>query len=197
MPDRLRETLSKTLAGYVAARGTERIGKSSPMWQQLTQVGPWLASTDLLRAHGRIAVKVSAGQGAWARIPWIACLHQDVTTTTRDGVYVIYLFRADMSGVYLTLNQGVTRPIERLGKIGGLAAVTERAAKLRGRLGELADAGFELGEPIDLRSDYVLAQQYTASTIAHKLYEGGRVPADAVLLGDLRVALEAYEGLVG
>lgn len=191
----LAAAVTATLGTYANARRTERIGKSSPTWQQLMAVGPLLRNTAVLRAHPRVAVKVSAGQGAWARIPWIAFLHGNVTTTTREGVYVIFLFREDMSGVYLTLNQGVTEPIKRLGKDAGILAVRERATRIRDKVRDLEDIGFELDAPLDLRSDYVLAQRYTVSTIAHKLYERGAVPEDDVLLGDVARLLCVYERL--
>ena len=31
-----------------------------------------------------------------------------ITDTARQGFYIVYLFRSDLSGVYLSLNQGVT-----------------------------------------------------------------------------------------
>ena len=40
------------------------------------------------------------------------------TVSTQQGVYGVWLFRKDMTGVYLTLNQGVTEPYKRLGTAG-------------------------------------------------------------------------------
>ena len=44
-----------------------------------------------------------------------ALLDDRETDTTQHGVYVVFLFRQDMSGVYLTLAQEVTEPRKRLG----------------------------------------------------------------------------------
>jgi len=60
-----------------------------------------------------LLVKGSIGQGNWAAIPWLAILDRRITTSTTHGLYVVFLFRSDMRGVYLTLNQGVTRFRER------------------------------------------------------------------------------------
>ena len=46
------------------------------------------------------------GRGQWATIPWVAVIDKNLTTTVSQGVYIVYLFCADGSGVYLTLNQG-------------------------------------------------------------------------------------------
>jgi hypothetical protein len=155
-----------------------------------------LAATELVRAHPRVTVRASAGQGAWARIPWIALLHADAATSTRAGVYVIYLFREDMSGLYLTLNQGVTEPIERLGSVVGITAVRTQAQDLRPRLRDLAAHGFDLEPALDLRSTFPAAQHYTASTIAHRVYALEAIPGDAELLADLQHAMHAYQRFV-
>lgn len=54
-------------------------------------------------------IKGSIGMGNWAKVPWLAIMNKDITTTTQEGVYVVYLFSQDMERVYLTFNQGVTR----------------------------------------------------------------------------------------
>jgi len=54
-------------------------------------------------------IKGSIGMGNWAKVPWLAIMNKDVTNTTQEGVYVVYLFSQDMERVYLTFNQGVTR----------------------------------------------------------------------------------------
>jgi len=45
---------------------------------------------------------------AWADVPWIAILDPEVTESTQNGYYVVYLFSVDMKRVYLSLNQGIT-----------------------------------------------------------------------------------------
>ena len=125
MSNPLRDAINDVLGGYVHARGHERIGRSSPTWERIMSIPQILAVTDVACSRPRVTVRASAGQGGWARIPWIALLHGDATNTTRAGIYVIYLFRADMSGVYLTVNQGVTEPLSRLGTSAGLAWVRD------------------------------------------------------------------------
>lgn len=53
-------------------------------------------------------IKGSAGQGNWAIIPWVSIMDPNITNTTQKGFYIVYLFKEDMEGVYLSLNQGVT-----------------------------------------------------------------------------------------
>ena len=48
----------------------------------------------------------SLAQGKWAERPWLRIFHPKETTPAQQGTYVVYLFAADMSRVFLTLNQG-------------------------------------------------------------------------------------------
>lgn len=56
--------------------------------------------------NGKIKVKGSCGQGQWAEVPWIAFLHSEITDSTQHGCFVVYLFKANMDGLYISLNQG-------------------------------------------------------------------------------------------
>lgn len=40
-------------------------------------------------------VKGSVGAGRATKTPWIAILDKDITTTTREGVYIVFLFSSD------------------------------------------------------------------------------------------------------
>ncbi len=60
-------------------------------------------------------VKGSCGASNKAEIPWIGIFNTDITTTAQYGIYVVYLFKADMSGFYLCLGQGITN-FEKFGK---------------------------------------------------------------------------------
>src|SRR5205814_9817069 len=98
-----------------------------------------------------IKIVGSAGRGNWASIPWIALLDPRETDTTQKGVYIVYLFRGDMSGVYVTLNQGVTE-LKDLSAQAQMQELGRRAELVRGRVPELAAAGFALDKNIELRS---------------------------------------------
>jgi hypothetical protein len=58
----------------------------------------------------------SPGAGNWASVPWLSILDKEITQSTMDGFYPVYSFRADMSGVYLSLIQGTTGISQRLGR---------------------------------------------------------------------------------
>jgi len=62
----------------------------------------------LIEHTERYKIAGSPGQGIWANCPWVAIFDSLITDTAHSGYYPVYLFREDMSGLYFSLNQGVT-----------------------------------------------------------------------------------------
>jgi len=194
-PDAIHSAFEDVLIGYWKAKTTEKIGKAHPVCVQLASVARQLSESKQVRRFPGVVTKWSAGQGNWATIPWIAALDSRETVRTSHGVYVVYLFRADMSGLYLTLNQGTTQVQSEFGKEAH-RVLRERAALLRKHASGLPALGFDLTNAIELRNDSALVRGYEAATVAHKLYERSNVPADTRILEDLAVLLDVYDKLV-
>lgn len=139
----------------------------------------------------RYLVEGSAGQGRWARVPWVAVFDRLVTESAQNGFYVVYLVKEDFSGVYLSLNQGVTTVKERYGA-DAKRALRARADDFQARLGRIPD-GFTEGS-IDLATDSSasLGSFYEAGAIFSRYYDRTAVPDDAQLFADLERVLRAY-----
>jgi hypothetical protein len=179
------------LAGYIQAKDT-KISKLSPMWRALQRAHD--ALEELTAEYPHIEVKSSVGKGNWAEVPWIALLDDRITDTTTSGVYVVYLFRADMTGAYATFNQGVTAPKKELGWPAAQRQLAEKASALRGRYAERLKPSFTCADGVDLRSKKGgLGAEYEASTIAWRLYQPGAIPTAAALLSDLYLLLDVYD----
>ncbi|MFP4978265.1 MrcB family domain-containing protein [Paenibacillus sp. CN-4] len=133
-------------------------------------------------------VQGSIGQGNWATVPWLAVLDKRITETTQHGEYIVYLFAEDMSAVYLTFNQGVTKPIQEYGRRGGYAYLRERKQELRDLI---ALVNMNKDENIQL-VDSGLGKDYQASTIAYIKYDRGSVPNDEQLVQDLGNLIDDY-----
>ena len=100
----IREAIAAILAGYGPAK--EQAFTGHPLARAVRHDLP-----DAIRAvipEERYPVEGSSGQGQWAEVPWAAVFDRLITNTARQGFYIVYLFRSDLSGVYLSLNQGVT-----------------------------------------------------------------------------------------
>lgn len=193
--DEIQRALEAVVGRYTRARAYEAFGKQNPLWAEFERVASTLRGSADVARFPNIVIRWSAGQGRWATVPWIAALDSRETSKTSEGVYVIYLFRADMSGVYLTLNQGTSWVMAGYGGSGS-AQLRERAAQLRARAGSLKAAGFDVSEGIDLKSDVPLIRGYQDSTVAYKFYARNQIPDDAALLKDLGAVLAVYDKLV-
>jgi 5-methylcytosine-specific restriction enzyme B len=191
----LNKGLEQALQQYPAARQTPFAG-THPINAVFHSLAQGLQSSSRVKEHPTLHVRFSTGQGNWARVPWIAILDDRATTTIQSGVYCVFLFREDGSGVYLTLAQGVTEPLRRLGAAEGKAELRALARQIRASLGPLEDAGFTLTDDIDLHTGPGLGSNYEVSTIAYKLYERGNVPIDDQLLSDVGSLITSYEQMV-
>jgi len=143
----------------------------------------------------RLLFKGSAGQGNWARGPWIGIFDKLVTASAQSGYYPVYLFREDMTGLYLSLNQGMTEA-KKLYKSDAKTALKSRAANFRAMLGkEIADypeLSIDL-RPSDPTNDTAF---YEAGNICAKFYPLGYLPNEAQLVWDLTNMVQLYEALI-
>lgn len=196
MADELRSRLERVLAEYETARVEQVYGAASPMWSLFKELGERLERTPPVLSRTALSVSWSVGAGSWARVPWISFLDSHETDTTQRGVYPVLLFRQDLTGVYLTLAQGVTEPKKTLGRPAAVAYLQGRAQRVRDRSPELTSWGFALDGNIDLHADPGLGKDYEVSTIAHKLYERGDVPPDDEIIDDLDAILRAYDNYI-
>ena len=186
--------LERIMTNYTHARSSEPFSGGHPIAAAFRDAKSAIDRFTPVKERSSVQVGWSAGQGNWSRVPWISLLDTRETTTTKRGVYCVFLFRQDMSGVYLTYNQGVTEPLEQFGRARGRQVLRERATELRKKSSALQGAGFQLDDRIDLRVKGGIGRDYEDSTIAYKLYEIGRVPSDAELERDLSMVLSAYDG---
>jgi hypothetical protein len=145
-----------------------------------------------LARHPHVQVTWSLGAGSWAKIPWIALIDDRETTSTRRGTYCVFLFPEDLSGVYLTLNQGATDIIKEQGRAEGREALASNAERIRSLVVSLRDCGFSSEPRIDLHTDSPLGRDYEYGTVVHKFYEKGAVPSDELVNRDLDALLDAY-----
>lgn len=191
----LAESIEIILTRYLPARQEGdggQFGKSHHLWAEFERFAQGMRGLDAVRKRPNIEVKWSAGQGNWARVPWVALVDPAETSSIQKGVYVVFLFREDMSGVYVTFNQGVSALKLRHGTRGSREILKERAGLLTPFL-EGEPRGFATGRGIDLRTEASLGRAYEHSTIAYKLYERGSFPSDAEVDADLEVLLNAYD----
>jgi len=178
---------------YQTARENEPFGANNSVWKKFTELEEALKQSGFSLKYPTVKIKWSIGAGNWSAVPWIAFLDSRETNTTQKGIYAVFLFPKDMSGVYITFNQGVTEPINQHGTINGRRILRENAEKLRSDFNFLFQNGFCLDNNIDLRVSQGLGRNYQVSTIAYKLYERTNIPDDKSIIDDIETVLTVYD----
>ena len=188
----IKSAFDHILANYSHAR-FKPFAREAEVWPVFEELAAYFQDRV---SRPTLKVKWSVGKGSWAHVPWIALLDDRETHSTQKGVYPVYLFRQDLSGVYLTLNQGAANAKEQHGTPGSRRILRSRADRLLRdlpALQSLKQIGFVMDQGIDLHTERGPARDYKASVITYKLYRRGALPNDVELLNDLKLLLQAYD----
>lgn len=144
--------------------------------------------------YGDLIIKGSAGQGVWAAVPWIAFFDPLVTDSATYGFYVVYLYSADMTQLYLSLNQGTTAVYHEFGPRYGRQVLQSRADLMFNRVEEHSKP--RMTRSIVLESDGPLARGYEAGHAVGYAYDLTNLPSDAAMAVELANVLRLYRYLV-
>jgi 5-methylcytosine-specific restriction enzyme A len=137
----------------------------------------------------RYKVVGSPGQGQWTECPWIAIFDILITDSAQSGYYPVFLFRADMSGVYLSLNQGVTE-VRDYYKRDAKNVLRLRAQDFRAKIDLASDDLLE----IDLKAKGD-ARFYEDGNIIARYYPTNNLPNEEIIKTDIFRYLNLYEEL--
>ena len=130
-------------------------------------------------------INTGVGIGRPAEVPWISVSPKGSSPTAQTGFYVVFLFAADGSAVYLSLNQGT----ENL----SMKPILKRAADLRVAAGLATD---EIGDAVDLASAVARPRKYEAGNAYARRFGRDDLPADDELLDELQRFLGLLEASV-
>jgi hypothetical protein len=114
-----------------------------------------------------------------------------MTRTAQKGIYIVILFKKDMSGFYLTLNQGITFFQERF-KTKKYEYAHEVAKYFRDQIA-FEGMNFKTNE-IELGSNQQLAKGYIPTTICQKYYDIAFDVSDFFV--DLNKLLNIYNDII-
>lgn len=140
----------------------------------------------------KFKIKGSGGNGQPAEIPWISIFNRSITDTATKGLYLVFLIKADFSGVYLSLNQGFTYFKEKYGTKDGKIKIRKAASRIRNNLNTLP-----LNSLLDINLQCInpLGKGYEAGNIAAKYYSIDNMPSELELIDDIKEYLLCYEEL--
>lgn len=146
--------------------------------------------TQILPDKTRYKVIGSPGKGNWTDNPWIAILDILISETPQSGYYPVFIFKADMTGVYLSLNQGVTK-VKDYYKRDTRNILRLRAEDYRAKIDIESSYLLE----INLNSTSTNAKLYEAGNIVAKYYSADNLPSVSELTTDILHFLHLFEEL--
>lgn len=152
--------------------------------------------SEIIGDNAQYLVEGSPGKGQWAYVPWVAVLDRFITETVQDGYYIVYLVKEDFSGVYLSLNQGVTTVQNQYGS-ETKAALTTKSNDYLARLGKLKDGYIQGKINLAVTEKSKLGPLYEVGSICSLFYPSNNIPSDAELKKDLQKILKLYSDLTG
>lgn len=191
----MRQVIEAVLAEHASQPGAVKIVRADPLKRLFEQWADLLKRHPAVSTRDSISVDLGVGFGTRSAIPWIALIDKRCTTDIKAGIYVVYLVRGDGSGVYLSLNQGVTALKSRFkrDKLAYRDALKQNASHIGPWRRELEAAGYQIGEGMALQTDAGhLARDYEHAAIAWKLYEKRALPSNEQLEQDLESILNIY-----
>lgn len=134
-------------------------------------------------------IKASVGNGNKAEIPWLCIFNRKITTSAVQGIYICYLFKADMSGFYMVLLQGITAFKKYKRNQNSYLKHTSEVFK------NLIDDNYFDKINIELNGITKLSKSYEAGTILSKYYKKYEYDENE-LINDLNLMKEIYEDIV-
>lgn len=141
--------------------------------------------------ENRYNVLASVGQGNWAAVPWVAILDVERAVNIRDGLYVAFLFSAELDQVVLALMFGVSgthgEPARRIRR-----SVMARVQQVRQGL-HLGGQTWQLDRDLALAERGVGAK-YADGMVLYRAFSRDRLPSDSEWQDLLQQALELYDG---
>jgi len=189
----MKEDLEYLLSGYPTAYGQEFT--DHPIAKLIRKSIPDKISK-VINNDIRYLIKGSAGAGNWSSIPWVAILDILITNTPQSGYYPVFIFRDDMSGFYLSLNQGVT-DIKLKYNREAKEVLKIKAEDYRAQIGIIPSkfnkTVIELRKLKSTKSQ--LPVLYEAGNIISKFYSAYDLPEDTQLKSDIIDMLRIYESI--
>ncbi|MFC1860149.1 MrcB family domain-containing protein [Chloroflexota bacterium] len=190
----MKEVFKRIMDEYLTEKGEGEFADNA-LGNFVRREAPSIISKEASLTNA-LLVTGAVGQGNWAEIPWICVFDKQITTSAQHGYYIVYLFKRDMLGVYLSLNMGWTQFKEKYNNAPlARQQIKATADVCKERL--VSGVGDFSFDPIDLKATNALGIGYELGHICGKYYSDYSFPGDIELINDLRNLIGVYRELKG
>ena len=166
--------------------------RSNPVYPIICDQIPLLLKSELFPMRKDLLFTGSCGVGQKTDYPWVAVFNTNITRSATKGLYIVYLFKKDLSGFYLTLNQGITY-FQKTYKRSKYECARKVANYFKEEIGD----NYFSKEDIDLLANRgTLGFGYQETTILSKYYSKNSFEEQDIL-DDLKKMMNIYDELVG
>ncbi|OON76961.1 MrcB family domain-containing protein [Streptomyces tsukubensis] len=177
----IRDMLGEIATTYDRHEGTKREVKGQQVLRAVERRKD-------LSLPSNLTAKGHGGRTDAVLTPWVGLMDPTITSDPRQGVYLAYIFSADLVTVSLTLQQGVELLSERLGRgVARLEHLRRDAARLRRAISRQRRQGWD--DVLTLKSDAERPRAYEAASVIAKSYATADLPDESTLQEDLRHAV--------
>lgn len=184
----LSELFQNVLDSYIDGSG--RVSKESESHILLTKRIPTVLYNKLQSLHrDDLIIKGSDGQGNKTPYPWVSILNKNITNSTQSGIYLVYLFKKDMSGFYIALDQGITN-FKNLFGDKKFETAYEVSEYFRTQLSDVTMINKEIN--LTDGDNDEKGRGYEQAAITSKYYPSGEFNDD-VMMSDLMEMLDTYD----
>ncbi len=166
--------------------------RSDPVYPIICDQIPLLLKSKLFPMRKDLLFTGSCGVGQKTDYPWVAVFNTNITRSATKGLYIVYLFKKDLSGFYLTLNQGITY-FQKTYKRSKYECARKVANYFKEEIG---DNYFSKEDIYLLANRGTLGFGYQETTILSKYYSMNNFEEQDIL-DDLKKMMNIYDELVG
>jgi hypothetical protein len=178
----IRDLLREIARTYDADAGTKREVVGQRVLRAVKE------RKDLALPAGLVA-EGHGGQATAAATPWIGVFDPKINSAAQRGLYLAYIFSADLQTVSLTLQQGITELEDRLGRgTPRQEHLRRQAERLRRAVATQRRQGW-VNEP-KLRHGADRPKAYEAASVIARPYTLSELPDEEVIYDDLLHAAE-------
>ncbi len=169
--------------------------KELPPCVALTRLASKIAGLPFLTSVKTVKIGSSWGKGSWTPTPWLAIFDTTVTDSAKKGIYPAILFRSDMDGFYLSLEQGVGTDYGTPSK-DTQTRLMEQAAKLFNLLPQSLQEVFQHSPLMDLAVKKGVGVGFAKASICHLFFSKDSLPTDDIFVARLQTLWSGFQELL-